>query len=225
MYTETYYEQVEKKKQKLDKTIDPDVNEVVESALPSRMELYHSKKKKKKKGSRFPLLKVLLTFFILLPVSTIAAYTYFSQQSSSYVNKSTPTGGEEILYDTSRDDTVSHNPIQDQHMEQTENEDKISESGSYSNDIPSHAETKVSSAVEVNDQNNKYGNDETVDSNNSSKEQPQLVNHIVEPNETLFSISMKYYHSQAGIEKIIEQNHIVNNEIKVGETLQIPLSK
>jgi len=54
-------------------------------------------------------------------------------------------------------------------------------------------------------------------------EEAKIIYHTVQKGETLFRISMQYYKSQAGIEKIKEANGITNNEIVVGQSLKIPL--
>uniref|UniRef100_UPI000B0864C4 LysM peptidoglycan-binding domain-containing protein n=1 Tax=Sporosarcina koreensis TaxID=334735 RepID=UPI000B0864C4 len=46
--------------------------------------------------------------------------------------------------------------------------------------------------------------------------------HIVAPNETLYRISMNYYGSDAGIEKIKKANGLSSNNIMTGQKLIIP---
>jgi len=232
MYSETYIDQVEKKKQRLEKVNYMD-DEGEEEVTLSRMELHHSKKRKKKKKRNFPLLKVLLTFFILLPISTILAYTYFSHhQSSLKASSLNSPGGEEVSYETDNNDSP-------QNSETVKNTDKNSNETAIMGDQNSNSDSNSTSngatTVQNTENNVEQVNQEVKDSDNSEQEASnaqinenpniQIVNHVVQPKETLFSIAMKYYHSKDGIEKIIQQNHIINNEIQAGQTLQIPLSK
>ncbi|PKR85940.1 LysM peptidoglycan-binding domain-containing protein [Heyndrickxia camelliae] len=231
MYSETYIDQVEKKKQRLEK-----VNNIVdndgEEVILSRMELHHSKKRKKKKKRNFPLLKVLLTFFILLPISTIVAYTYFSHHQSPLKTGSLESpGGEEVLYETDNHDSSQDKKIV-ANTDKKSNEDAIinDHNSDSTHNITKNGTTTVQNTKnkveEVNQEQKVSDNREqatSVQTNDTSD--IQMINHVVQPKETLFSIAMKYYHSKDGIAKIIEQNHIVNNEIQVGQTLQIPLPK
>ncbi len=51
------------------------------------------------------------------------------------------------------------------------------------------------------------------------------VYHTVQPGETIYRISIKYYQSKAGIDTIKSANNLISNEIRVGQVLTIPLSK
>lgn len=54
----------------------------IKSSLPSRSEVQRKKKRKKKKTSKvkFPLIKLLVLFFILLPIGFYFFYTYYHEQ-------------------------------------------------------------------------------------------------------------------------------------------------
>ncbi|MEJ9211379.1 LysM peptidoglycan-binding domain-containing protein [Bacillus smithii] len=67
-------------------------------------------------------------------------------------------------------------------------------------------------------------------SNQSKKEtlkskQRKTVTHIVRPNETLTDISIHYYGTKDGIDKIKSANHLEDNHINEGQVLKIPLEK
>ena len=51
------------------------------------------------------------------------------------------------------------------------------------------------------------------------------VYHTVQPGETIYRISIKYYQSKSGIDTIKSANNLSSNEIRVGQVLTIPLSK
>ena len=51
------------------------------------------------------------------------------------------------------------------------------------------------------------------------------VYHTVQPGETIYRISIKYYKSKSGIDTIKSANNLTSNEIRVGQVLTIPLNK
>ncbi len=59
--------------------------------------------------------------------------------------------------------------------------------------------------------------------NNNENTQGNVTYHTVQQGENLFRIALKYYGSQAGVEKIRQANGLAGNEISVGQTLTIPL--
>ena len=72
----------------------------IQSSLPSRSEV-HRKKKKKKKTSKvkFPLIKLLVLFFILLPIGFYFVYTYYNDQPVYNQKASESTGDWNIKID------------------------------------------------------------------------------------------------------------------------------
>ncbi|KQL53674.1 hypothetical protein AN964_09290 [Heyndrickxia shackletonii] len=238
MYSETYLDQVEKKKQRLEKITTIEDNDGEKSSLPTRMELHHAKKrkKKKKKKANFPLLKVLLTFFILLPVCTILAYTYFSQHPTLKADtNSNSSGGEEVLFESdSGDSTQNSIPVGKPDKNSNETSNSVDQGSGSNTEINPDNSTKGTTTVQNTTNNVEQANQEQKNSDNTEQvsntqtnenSNIQIINHVVQPKETLFRIAMKYYHSKDGIEKIIMQNHIINNQIQAGQTLQIPLPK
>jgi hypothetical protein len=55
--------------------------------------------------------------------------------------------------------------------------------------------------------------------------QVKTVTHTVQPNETLADISIQYYGTKDGIERIKLANHLEGNDIQAGQVLKIPLKK
>jgi LysM repeat protein len=62
-------------------------------------------------------------------------------------------------------------------------------------------------------------------SNGNTQVRPRFKVHIVQPGETLYSITMKYYKTRDGEELIREQNHIGTNEVIIGQKLEIPMNE
>ncbi|MBD1378645.1 LysM peptidoglycan-binding domain-containing protein [Metabacillus arenae] len=59
----------------------------------------------------------------------------------------------------------------------------------------------------------------------TNQEDYRIVEHIVGPKETLYQISMKYYHNRNGEELIREYNNLDGNEVYEDQVLKIPLKK
>ncbi|WP_438420143.1 LysM peptidoglycan-binding domain-containing protein [Bacillus siamensis] len=57
------------------------------------------------------------------------------------------------------------------------------------------------------------------------RQKVRTVQHTVQPKETLYRISMKYYKSRAGEEKIRSYNGLNGNDVYTGQVLNIPLSE
>ncbi len=55
-------------------------------------------------------------------------------------------------------------------------------------------------------------------------EAKRIVQHTVQKKETLYRISMKYYKSRSGEEKIRAYNHLNGNDVYTGQILDIPLT-
>ncbi|MCC9021057.1 LysM peptidoglycan-binding domain-containing protein [Bacillus nakamurai] len=83
-----------------------------------------------------------------------------------------------------------------------------------------YAETKQQSPPAVREataETNKQNEPET-------RKEQRVVKHTVQQKETLYRISMKYYKSRAGEEKIRSYNRLNGNEVYTGQVLSIPLS-
>jgi LysM repeat protein len=220
---EPYRDQAERLRQKIEKVNDESRNE---TGLPSRVDAHRSKKNKTKWKFRFPVIRLLVLFFILLPIVIFSAYSSLVEKGS----KST----EKVFSDKSGFEQVAYEQKKDSHLESEQEEDFVEEQQQTTeNKVDAKVETpKVEDTLDVVEQEG------TVDSTDSTKEEPvsnedkgstvegkdpeEMLYHTVKPNETLFRIAMNYYQSQSGIEIIQKANQLNGNEIKVGQVLKIP---
>ncbi len=62
------------------------------SSLPSRSEVHRKKKKKSKAKIKFPLIKLLVLFFILLPIGFYCIYAYLQDRPVYKQNSSEAVG-------------------------------------------------------------------------------------------------------------------------------------
>ncbi|MGE6258870.1 LysM peptidoglycan-binding domain-containing protein [Heyndrickxia sporothermodurans] len=245
MTTDPYRDQVEKLRKRIDKVSSENSKGITDaensSSLPSRSELHRSKRKKKKKKIKFPLLRVLLIFFILLPFVSLFIYSEYFNKTFLSLPKEKATG-EQISFETSTSGNEDSEKVVSKKKEnekdplvkeekvekKTVNTKKKKEKGSTPKKEEPKKE-KVENKGSVNESttsnsttNKSTTNNSTTNEDNSSRQQ-KVIYHTVQPKETLFSIAMKYYHSQAGIDKIKQFNNITNDGIMVGQVLQIHL--
>jgi LysM repeat protein len=160
-------------------------------SLPSRREVHRQKKSKKwvKWKLKYPLIRLLALFFILLPISMLSIY---------YAN------------DDSKTVTVVTR----------------SETGSYEQiDIAPAKEKAAPPSSEPSSQKKDRPESDAQKENKASDKQKKqkIITHTVQENETLYSIAMKYYQSDKGMEMIKKWNHLKSAQLHKGQVLQIPV--
>ncbi|AGK54738.1 LysM peptidoglycan-binding domain-containing protein [Bacillus sp. 1NLA3E] len=215
---------------------------VDETSLPPRGEHHQQRRSRKKTQGKqsFPLIRLLVLFFILLPVTIYAVYNYrdviFPHQNKQVFEEK--GGYERISIDHSdskkkaskettkkeKDDTTT---VKDNTTSSTVTETAQAET--VTTETTPAENTNVSDATSTG--NVSTGNVAPPPVQNDSTETKQPTNtvefkqHTVKTGETLYRIAMNYYHSQSGIEIIKQANHMNNNEIHVGQVLKIPIQK
>ena len=214
-----YREQAEKLRQKID--IDPfEEGEVVDrEELPPRSRVHLQKRKKNKWKLKYPVIRLLVLFFILLPITIFSIYSSLLERSSGDATKigGESSGGFEVI-DIERPKPVGGNEEeQDQSFEDKDEFDLWESEEKESEEVEQSSEDSSDSSRES------MSIDSLVsDTKSGSKD---IIYHKVKSGETIFRISMKYYHSKAGIDTIKSANNLSNNDIRVGQVLTIPLSK
>lgn len=209
-----FREQAERLRKRVDKKEHIAEQPTNDGALPPRSKVHHQKKKKTKWKLKYPLIRLLALFFILLPIVSFSLYT---------INENNKSITEPVINDQENIETVD---VEDdtEVNDLTENKERDRQGNEQSGEmeVPS-VNNEKSSTPSVNDKN--ASNDKVESNVNESKDsEGKMIYHKVQPNETLFRIAMKYYHSQSGIETIKQVNGIQGNEIRVGETLKIPIN-
>jgi LysM repeat protein len=214
-----YREQAEKLRQKID--IDPfEEGEVVErEELPPRSRVHLQKRKKNKWKLKYPVIRLLVLFFILLPITIFSIYSSLLKGPGGDATKTggESSGGFEVI-DIERPKPVGGNEEEQDQSSEDKNEFDLWES-----------EEKESEEVEQSSEDSSDSSRESMsidslvsDTKSGSKD---IIYHKVKSGETIFRISMKYYHSKAGIDTIKSANNLSNNDIRVGQVLTIPLTK
>lgn len=91
---EPYRDQAEKLRKKVEK-IDEPFDEY--HPLPPRSEKHRAKKKRTKLKVKYPLIRFLTVFFILLPTVIFSIYTYFDSKHNRGSEKAVVTSGYETI--------------------------------------------------------------------------------------------------------------------------------
>jgi LysM repeat protein len=229
MSKDPYRDQAAKLKQKIERV--PEQAPVKKrEPLPARSEVHREKKKKNKWRMKYPLISMLLLFFILLPLTVFSIYSYFDSRNGPLVVMSEDVDDvEEVRYDQSGNENEESFGEADSKEEEAAVNDKEEES--LNGDAPSMtgkeqpASTEPDSPPAEQESAEEKPKEEVKEEPEKDQATYKIVYHTVAPQETLFRIAMKYYNSQSGVERIKEWNQIQNNEIQTGQVLEIPLDQ
>ncbi|MBT2638842.1 LysM peptidoglycan-binding domain-containing protein [Bacillus sp. ISL-39] len=208
-------------------------------SLPPRSEMHRQKQKKTKVKVKYPVIRLMALFFILLPISFFSIISYLDGVKTP-LNKSQERAGVEMINVEGQDERSSKNQ-EDTDQEAPSYEEIADPDG---NDVVTAGPAPSSSG----DKNTAEEADEEKDSEKitapasaepankpaveedtaaAEKEVPasseKVIYHTVKPNETLFRVAMTYYKSQDGIPIIKKANNIQGNEIQAGQVLKIPI--
>lgn len=191
--------------------------------MPSRSDIHRNKKNKTKLKMKFPIIRLLALFFILLPIVIFSAYSDIGTKeliTSKNVISVTNGGIEEIKLEDQKEETNQDTPSPN--IEENSMEEDIG--GDKSNEPSEEQKVEDQPANDIEEETNIPSSDkeQTTTTNVEDESDQNVVYHTVQTKETLFRIAMKYYKSQAGIEIIQEANQLQGTEIKVGQVLKIP---
>ncbi|WLR56502.1 LysM peptidoglycan-binding domain-containing protein [Mesobacillus subterraneus] len=209
-------------------------------SLPPRSEMHRQKQKKTKVKVKYPVIRLMALFFILLPISFFSIISYLDGTKMP-LNKSLERAGVEMINVESRNDGNGDDQVEDQeapsYEEITETEeidvvaagpapsssgDKNTAESSGDSDDKEGGKLPTSASAEPEDEPA-----DTEGTKPAGEAEPvsgeKIVYHTVKPNETLFRVAMTYYKSQEGIPIIKKANNIQGNEIQAGQVLKIPI--
>ncbi|MFP7297806.1 LysM peptidoglycan-binding domain-containing protein [Neobacillus niacini] len=213
---EPFRSQAERLKQRIEK-INEETTEGRDK-LPPREQIHREKRKKTKLKVRYPIIRMLVLFFILLPIVIFSAYSYLEEGKS---NKSEKVNGDSSGYEVinfEKPETESNSVTKD--ADEKEENSTAEEEAVLEVQQPVDPETPVEDSSSEQTNNNIPNTDKT-----SSTNEETTIYHKVKTGENLYRISLKYYHSKAGEEIIRKANNLKGNEILVGQVLKIPVKK
>lgn len=221
-------DQAERLRKRISKKSEPIEQITAVSDLPPRSRVHQQEQKRKKKRLKlkYPIIRLLALFFILLPIVSFSIYT---------INQNKEKAGTEPVENNERENIESVNVADDDEgvsiSESTDMEEKteeVDEEVVAETEAEANQETEI---VESEDSENQASTQTTINDKNTTTpvtetepntDKGTIQSHTVQPGETLYRIAMKYYGSQSGIEKIKQANNIQGNEIQVGQTIKIP---
>ncbi|NQD65192.1 LysM peptidoglycan-binding domain-containing protein [Bacillus haikouensis] len=235
MNKDPYRDQADKIKQKIERVHEEPAAPKKREPLPPRNELHREKKKKNKVKLKYPLISLLLLFFILMPLTVFSIYSYFDSRNEPLVVLSEGNNEvEEVQYDQNEEEEdLSDSSEEDSPAERTDEGSGVDVSGDSVDKNQSDQEadntadkTKLpaAKAAEVEEPETAETDTHSDESKPAQESSSEIIYHTVQPQETIFRIAMKYYHSQDGIAKIKKANNLPSNEIQSGQVLKIPLS-
>ncbi|MFJ7933425.1 LysM peptidoglycan-binding domain-containing protein [Sporosarcina sp. NPDC096371] len=226
MKKDDYKTEFEKQRQEIDLDENND-------NLPSRAAL-HGKGRKEKKKSGNLLINIILGLFTLIPVIILVyVVTDFYNPGANPSAKDTDTG---IRYEeTPKNTTDGKNDDPDKDIALGEKADggkvdsKDVKEEEPKIEIDKKPEVNTKPEVEKKPEE-KPVTKPVVDVNPTPEKKPEVTpekkptgkTHKVATGETLYRISVNYYGSDVGVEKIKKANGLSSNNIAVGQTLIIP---
>lgn len=233
---EPYRDQAERLKQRIEK-----INEKIEdkAVLPPREQIHRQKKKKTKLKLKYPLIRLLVLFFILLPVIIFSVISYQDgAKTVSGIEKPTEdnVGYETIDLEKSKEDDETNleksDESQETIIENSDSEEPDDEIVNKSVQTPSTDENKTDTQVDKNSEQEKVTEttetqvetETTVRENTETSTKSKEIYHTVKPNENLYRLAMKYYNSPKGMDIIMNANNLNSKQIRAGQVLKIPPS-
>lgn len=231
-------DQAERLRKKVERKSEPAVEK--KNSLPPRSEIHRQKQKKTNVKIKYPVIRLMALFFILLPISLFSIISYLDKEKGPF-NQSQERAGAELINVESHSDDAGL--AQEKEVEGAPSYEEISEpekreivaaapdpSSSSDKDTPekpdviSVKETEIKEAAPAS----------TPVKVDAAKDNPapsagaageKIVYHTVKQGETLFRVAMTYYKSQEGIPIIKKANNLHGNEIQSGQVLKIPMKK
>ncbi|QTD42201.1 LysM peptidoglycan-binding domain-containing protein [Sporosarcina sp. Te-1] len=211
-----------------------EIDNELNSELPSRSELHG--KGRRAKRSNHTLINTILAVFTLIPILIFGyvIYNFYNQNDSSNTAQIEDNG---VQYQMQTSPSPGGGDAsQAGGKEDEDKEDGNTESKEQENGKLDQAGTGTTTHVtEKPEQPKQPVKQETVKPEKKPEQKPekkqenkQVANqqtgkvHVVKKDETLYRISVNYYGSDVGINKIKQANGLSSNEIRVGQKLIIP---
>ncbi|WP_449536786.1 LysM peptidoglycan-binding domain-containing protein [Ferdinandcohnia sp. Marseille-Q9671] len=208
------------------KTVTPDKK----TSLPPRGVVHKKKKKKTKFKIKYPVVRLLALLFVLLPIA-ILSYKFNSDTDflkPAPVKKS--SNFESISYEKPEETKPSsetpkeEDPITEEPQIEDQNDE---EPKSVDNETPTENAVEEKGKEEIPQKELTAAEKEAAKQPQQQEEKPKdqydVKYHKVQPEETLYRISMKYYNSREGEDLIKRWNDIDGDTVVSGQVLRIPI--
>ncbi len=229
---EPYRDQAERLKKRIEKLNEETIE--VREQLPPREQIHREKRKKTKWKLKYPIIRILVLFFILLPIAIFSAYSYLEEGKNKGAEKvSGDSSGYEVINFEKSEPGSSVDKKEEEETEKEIEKDistEVDQVEAVEVEQPVSPNTAVQSpGTEQGTFENDGGSSITTETA-ASKPNPTTVSetviyHTVKKGENLYRIALKYYHSKSGEEIIRKANNLKGDEIYLGQVLEIPLNK
>lgn len=211
-----YRDHAEKLKKKIERSAFEEGQPVNREELPPRSAVHRKGKTKLK--VKYPIIRLLALFFILLPITVISIYSTVVKDKINHVKETNNESTEEF-------ETIEiekENPVIEdkKKAEEEEKQDLPKEEGAdpgngENGGVPDESQSSLKEDA------GEHG----VAAAPLAVQEKDIVYHKVKNGETISKLAIKYYKSKAGIETIKSANNLTSNEILAGQVLIIPLNK
>jgi LysM repeat protein len=230
---EPYRDQAERLKQRIQK-----INEQVDGdseKLPPREHVHRQKKKKSKWKVKYPVIRLLVLCFILLPIVIFSVISF--RNNGVKVNGTQKTSGSSVGFETInlKKSNSDAEDTKEEAVKSTQETNKVTAADEKSVETSTQTEQPAESSLQTTNKgtDNEPASDKNSQPSEAVKSQmtttaPQktsgIIYHTVKPQETLYKLAMRYYYSKNGVSIIKRANSLQNENIYVGQVLKIPLN-
>ena len=188
-----------------------------------------SRTSRKKKPRKSYGMKILLVIFIFIPLSFLIYFNWFYKPEVDETAQTKATN--EVQVETSNtpkqsDDERATSSEKDDASNESEKTDEEAAAKKAEEEKKAEQERLAKEEQEAEEASKKAAEEaKKAEEEKRKQEEQEAANarkHVVQPNDTLYSIAMKYYKDPAAVDKIARANGIKNNNITVGSTLILP---
>ncbi|MBM7577461.1 LysM peptidoglycan-binding domain-containing protein [Jeotgalibacillus terrae] len=231
MKRDPYRDRAEKDRKEIQSAKPASRTENSQQTAHSRVELHGKKREEKKSGKKpFPLTGLLLATFIVLPLTVVLAAVYLFSDNETGITNATLENANEFQIEKMRETALSdktepviaeenNDSASEEITEEASEEALEEEPADQTEEEP--AEQPVEQPVEEPAEEVEQPAEEPAEPAAETPE-PSGSTHTVQANETLYRISVNYGLGPDGVEQLKQINGLGNNEIYVGQVLQLP---
>jgi LysM repeat protein len=232
-----YRDQAERTRKKIMRTKSNNVSPELEE-IPPRSKLHRQKRNKNKWKLKYPVIRLLALFFILLPISIFSAYSYLNNDGGGVGNGAVKSGGYEkisIEKDSTNQEKQASLPVSFEEKDMEAEKTAVEPAPLAEDSVPSPADSKNPAVTPKSKVSNKVSpiepkeaqeivpNQKHEESNELNQTDEKTVYHTVKEGDNLFRISLTYFNSQHGMDIIRHANNLQGDEVQLGQILKIPL--
>ncbi|MDX5484057.1 MULTISPECIES: LysM peptidoglycan-binding domain-containing protein [Bacillus] len=217
-----------------------------DSHFPTR-EDFHEYKKQRTKKVRNPLFTTLAIIFPIIVITVFFLLIYYTSKEINdnnnqgvYIDKTSSADTDPVpsaLAETKNDANADKADASDEEKKKKDEEKEKKRSKEKAEqkkkekaakekqerEKAAAAKKREQQQLALQKQQEEKKRKEAEEKKNQEEKPVRVVQHTVGPEENLYRISMKYYKSRSGEEKIKAYNHLNGNSVYSGQVLNIPL--